>query len=89
MAEEREKRRKSIAAILHTQLSRVVKKDPKVRKMLTSKEIEGGLQTLINRIVEEILKKEEQLGRRLTLEEFRERIMEVLNEFAPETRYIV
>jgi len=89
MTKNKEKRRRTLQRILHNQLSKVVKENHRVQKMLTSKEIEEGLQIVINQIVDDVLKKEEQLKRKLTLEELRECIMKALDRFAPETRYIV
>jgi len=90
MEKESEIRRKKLAQILYTQLSKVVKRDEKVRRMLSSQEIENGLQILINRIVDDVLEKEEaKLKRKLTIEELKECIMKVLDEFSPETGYII
>jgi len=44
---------------------------------------------VINQIVEDILEKEEQLKRKLSLEELKECLTKALNRFAPETKYIV
>ena len=89
MEKESEIRRKKLAQILYTQLSKVVKRDEKVRRMLSSQEIENGLQILINRIVDVVLEKEAKLKRKLTIEELKECIMKVLDEFSPETGYII
>mgnify|MGYP000589589102 CR=1 FL=1 len=89
MEKESEIRRKKLAQILYTQLSKVVKRDEKVRRMLSSQEIENGLQILINRIVDDVLEKEAKLKRKLTIEELKECIMKVLDEFSPETGYII
>jgi len=89
MEKESEIRRKKLTQILYTQLSKVVKRDEKVRRMLSSQEIENGLQILINRIVDDVLEKEAKLKRKLTIEELKECIMKVLDEFSPETGYII
>lgn len=69
-------------------LSKVID-DPKVRRMLTPKEAENGLETVIERVVNKALKEEARLGRELTFQEFRECMMETLDEIAPKLKYII
>ena len=87
-SEELEKRKRKLAKTLYKQFYHVVKDNPKVKKLLTEKEIENGLKTLIDKIIERIIEKEQKTGRKLPLEEIKEIIMKVLNELAP-TSYIV
>ena len=86
--EELEKRKRKLAKTLYKQFYHVVKDNPKVKKLLTEKEIENGLKTLIDKIIERIIEKEQKTGRKLPLEEIKEIIMKVLNELAS-TSYIV
>lgn len=83
-----EERRRFLRRMLRERLHKVVD-DPKVRRLLTAKEAESGLDTVIERIVENVLEKEKRLKRKLNFAEFRETVMETLNEFAPPTKYIV
>jgi len=87
-SEELEERKRKLAKTLYKQFYHVVKDNPKVKKLLTEKEIENGLKTLIDKIIERIIEKERKTGRKLPLEEIKEIIMKVLNELAP-TSYIV
>ena len=87
-SEELEERKRKLAKTLYKQFYHVVKDNPKVRKLLTEKEIENGLKTLIDKIIERIIEKEQKTGRKLPLEEIKEIIMKVLNELAS-TSYIV
>ena len=87
-SEELEKRKRKLAKTLYKQFYHVVKDNPKVKKLLTEKEIENGLKTLIDKIIERIIEKERKTGRKLPLEEIKEIIMKVLNELAS-TSYIV
>ena len=87
-SEELEERKRKLAKTLYKQFYHVVKDNPKVRKLLTEKEIENGLKTLIDKIIERIVEKEQRTGRKLPLEEIKEIIMKVLNELAS-TSYIV
>jgi phage terminase small subunit len=83
-----EERRKFLTRILRERLAKVID-DPKVKQFLTRKEAESGLETVITRIVEDILEKERQLGRKLTYEEFKKSVMETLDELAPSAKYII
>jgi len=83
-----EERKRFLTRILRERLSKIID-DPKVKQLLTKKEAESGLETVIERIVEDVLEKEKQLGRELTFAEFRESIMKTLNELAPSTQYII
>ncbi len=87
-SEELKKRKRKLAKTLYKQFYHVVKDNPKVKKLLTEKEIENGLKTLIDKIIERIIEKEQKTGRKLPLEEIKEIIMKVLNELAS-TSYIV
>ena len=87
-SEELEKRKRKLAKTLYKQFYHVVKDNPKVKKLLTEKEIENGLKTLIDKIIERIIEKEQKTGRKLPSEEIKEIIMKVLNELAS-TSYIV
>jgi len=57
-SEELEKRKRKLAKTLYKQFYHVVKDNPKVKKLLTEKEIENGLKTLIDKIIERIVDKE-------------------------------
>jgi hypothetical protein len=87
--EKLRKKKKKLAETFYKKFYSIVKDNPKVRKVLTEREIENGLQTLINRIVEEIMEKEQKLGRELTLEEIKNIVINILNEFTSRTGYIV
>jgi len=81
-------RRKLLERLLKRRLARI-KKHPRVRLLLSEAEAEEGLNILINRIVENVLRKEDELGRELTPEEFHECFIKTLNEFLPKLEYIV
>jgi hypothetical protein len=81
-------RRRLLTNMLRKCLSKVID-DPKVRRMLTPKEAENGLETVIERVVNKALKEEARLGRELTFQEFRECMMETLDEIAPKLKYII
>jgi uncharacterized membrane-anchored protein YjiN (DUF445 family) len=83
-----ENRKSFLTNLLRKYLSKV-QDDPKVKKMLTPQEAENGLETVIERIVEEAMKREAELGRKLGFPEFRELITETLDEFSPKVTYIV
>jgi serine kinase of HPr protein (carbohydrate metabolism regulator) len=83
-----EERKKFLKRLLRERLHKVVD-DPKVRRLLTEKEAVNGLETVIERIVEDVLEREKQLGRKLTFAEFKESVMKTLNELAPSTNYII
>ena len=86
--DKEEKRRRFLKAVLKKTLSQV-KDDPRVRRLLTAQEAENGLNTVINRIVENALAMEKSLGRSLTFKEFRECLLKTLDEFSPKIEYIV
>lgn len=81
-------RRRFLKNMLRKHLSKV-QDDPKVKRMLTPQEAENGLELIIERMVEKILKKESELGRKLAFQELRELIIETLDEFYPKITYIV
>lgn len=81
-------RKSFLTNLLRKYLSKV-QEHPKVKQMLTPQEVENGLETIIERIVERAMKKEAKLGRNLTFREFKELIMETLDEFSPKKTYIV
>ena len=81
-------RKKFLKNMLRKHLSKI-QDDPKVKKMLTPKEAENGLELIIERMVERITKKESELGRELAFRELRELIMETLDEFYPRITYII
>lgn len=83
-----EERKRFLKRVLRERLWKVID-DPKVKQLLTEKEAVDGLETVIERIVEAVLERERQLGRKLTFAEFRESVMKTLNELAPSTQYIV
>lgn len=83
-----EERKKFLKHLLMERLHKVVD-DPKVRRLLTEKEAVNGLEIVIERIVEDVLEREKQLGRKLTFAEFKESIMKTLNELTPSTNYII
>ena len=86
--EERDKRRRFLTEILYNYFFKIVN-TPKIRALLTSQEIEAGLEIVIDEIVKNIMNDEAKLGRKLTFREFTEHIIRVLNKFAPETGYII
>jgi hypothetical protein len=83
-----EKRKEFLKHLLRERLHKVVD-DPKVRRLLTEKEAINGLETVIERIVEDVLEREKQLGRKLTFAEFKQSVMKTLNKLAPSTNYII
>lgn len=83
-----EERKRFLTRILRERLSKIID-DPKVKQLLTKREAESGLESVIERIVEDVLEKERQLGRKLTFAEFRESVMKTLNELAPSAQYII
>lgn len=83
-----ENRKSFLTNMLRKYLSKV-QDDPKVKRMLTPQEAENGLETVIERIVKEAMKKEAELGRQLAFPEFQEVIMETLDELSPKTTYIM
>lgn len=80
-------RRRKLTEIFYKRFYQLIKENPKLRKFLTEREIEEGLQTLVSKIVEKIMEKEQKIGRKLTIEEIKEVVMSILNELAP-TNYI-
>jgi len=85
--EKRLDRKRKLTEIFYRRFYSLIKDNPKVRRILTEKEIENGIYTLVNRIVEEIMAKEQKIGRELTVEEIKEIIMKILNELSS-TSYI-
>ena len=85
--EKRLDRKRNLTEIFYRRFYSLIKDNPKVRRILTEKEIENGTYTLVNRIVEEIMAKEQKIGRELTVEEIKEIIMKILNELSS-TSYI-
>lgn len=80
-------RKRFLINMLRKYLSKV-QDDPKVKRILTPQEAENGLETVIERIVERAMKREAELGRKLAFPEFRELMMETLNELSPKVTYI-
>ena len=90
MTKTREKgldRKRKLTEIFYRRFYSLIKDNPKVRRILTEKEIENGTYTLVNRIVEEIMAEEKKIGRGLTAKEIKEIIMKILNELSS-TSYI-
>jgi hypothetical protein len=83
-----ENRKIFLANMLRKYLSKV-REDPKVKRMLTPQEAEDGLELVIERIVQEAMKLEAKLGRKLAFPEFRKLMMETLADLSPKTTYIV
>lgn len=81
-------RKRFLKNMLQKYLSKV-QNDPKVKRTLTPKEVENGVEMVIERIVEAAMKREAELGRKLAFPEFREFIMETLDELYPRITYIV
>ncbi|MCD6241209.1 hypothetical protein J7K27_06810 [Candidatus Bathyarchaeota archaeon] len=75
-------RRKRLIKIFYRKFYNLIKDNPKIRKILTEKEIENGIYTLVNRIADEITVKEQKIGRELTVEEIKEIIMRILDELS-------
>ena len=80
-------RKRFLTNMLRKCLSRV-QDDPKVKRMLTPQEAENGLEKVIERIVKKVMKREAELGRKLVFPEFRELMMETLEELSPKVTYI-
>lgn len=66
-----------------------VQNDPDVKRVLTPQETKNGLEMVIERIVEEVMKKEIELGRKLAFPEFHDVVIETLNALSPRITYIV
>ena len=75
-------RKKKLIKIFYRKFYNLIKDNPKIRKILTEKEIENGVYTLVNRIADEITVKEQKIGRELTVEEIKEIIMRILDELS-------
>ena len=75
-------RKKKLIKIFYRKFYNLIKDNPKIRKILTEKEIENGIYTLVNRIADEITVKEQKIGRELTVEEIKEIIMRILDELS-------
>ena len=88
MRDAEERRRRFLKIILKKALSQV-KDDSRVRKLLTAQEAENGLNTIIDKVVENALAMERKLGRKLTFKEFQECLLRTLDEFSPKIEYIV
>jgi len=80
-------RKRKLMEIFYRKFYNLIKDNPKIRRILTEKEIENGIYTLVNRIAEEITTKEHEVGRELSIEEIKEIVMRVLNELSS-TSYI-
>jgi len=72
---------------LHVLLSSVVR-SPKVGWMLTPEEADCVLLFLVERIVDEVLRREIEFGHEITVNEFRRCVTKTLDEVAPEPDYI-
>jgi uncharacterized membrane-anchored protein YjiN (DUF445 family) len=86
--EKMKNRKRFLTNMLRKYLSKV-QEDPKVRKMLKPQEAENGLEMVIERIVQEAMKREAELGRKLTFPEFQKLMMETLDDLSPKVTYIV
>ena len=75
-------RKKKLIKIFYRKFYNLIKDNPKIRRILTEKEIENGIYTLVNRIADEITVKEQKIGRELTVEEIKEIIMRILDELS-------
>ena len=75
-------RKKKLIKIFYRKFYNLIKDNPKIRKILTEKEIENGIYTLVNRIADEITVKEQKIGRELTVEEIKEIVMRILDELS-------
>ena len=75
-------RKKKLIKIFYRKFYNLIKDNPKIRKILTEKEIENGVYTLVNRIADEITVKEQKIGRELTVEEIKEIVMRILDELS-------
>jgi len=80
-------RKRKLMEIFYRKFYNLIKDNPKIRRILTEKEIENGIYALVNRIAEEITAKEHEIGRELSIEEIKEIVMRVLNELSS-TSYI-
>ena len=75
-------RKKKLIKIFYRKFYNLIRDNPKIRRILTEKEIENGIYTLVNRIADEITVKEQKIGRELTVEEIKEIIMRILDELS-------
>ncbi len=75
-------RKKKLIKIFYRKFYNLIKDNPKIRRILTEKEIENGIYTLVNRIADEITVKEQKIGRELTVEEIKEIVMRILDELS-------
>jgi len=75
-------RKKKLIKIFYRKFYNLIKDNPKIRRILTEKEIENGIYTLVNRITDEITVKEQKIGRELTVEEIKEIVMRILDELS-------
>jgi len=75
-------RKRKLMEIFYRKFYNLIKDNPKIRRILTEKEIENGIYTLVNRIAEEITAKEHEVGRELSIEEIKEIVIRVLNELS-------
>jgi len=75
-------RKKKLIKIFYRKFYNLIKDNPKIRRILTEKEIENGVYALVNRIADEITVKEQKIGRELTVEEIKEIIMRILDELS-------
>jgi len=64
-------RKKKLIKIFYRKFYNLIRDNPKIRRILTEKEIENGIYTLVNRIADEITVKEQKIGRELTVEEIK------------------
>lgn len=83
-----EERRSFLMNTLHALLLSVVH-SPKVNWMLTPEESDRILLFLVERIADEVMRREIELGREMTVREFRKCMIKTLDEVAPEPDYIV
>ena len=75
-------RKKKLIKIFYRKFYNLIRDNPKIRRILTEKEIENGIYTLVNRIADEITVKEQKIGRELTVEEIKEIVMRILDELS-------
>lgn len=80
--EKKAERKRRLTEFFYRKFYNLIRDNPKVRRILTEKEIENGVYTLVNKIVEEITVKEQEIGRELTIEEIKEIVMKILNELS-------
>jgi len=83
-----ENRKNFLTKVLRKHLSKVLV-DPKVKSTLSPQEAQNGIEMVIERIVERAIEREAELDRRLAFPEFRELMMETLDELHPRKTYIV